>query len=211
MLKKLSHILAFPGLLILSGCGQLSDTDILCEAENEVSVLSMRYRDMIRAYSSDKDLVEESRLLGSRSGLGFWEGLGQSLIGNEHLVVSEGAPLHKAEYIIKNDIRKLERHAHALESRLLSSRPVYDKVINLRRVLLEILPVLAKQKTYVNESQFIEQQRVAKDQRRLAESQLYESRRQTKLLEQAARNQYSQPRQQSGYSVRKTTTVEIWD
>ena len=202
-MNKLNYFLAIPAILILPGCGQLSDSEILYNAENEYSIMSMRYRDIIKAYSDDKDLVEEARLVGSRSGLGFGEGMWQSFIGNEHLVVSEGAPLHRAEYIVKNDIRKLERHAHALEARLLSNRQIYDKIINLRRMLLEVLSVLSKQKTYVNESQFIEQQRVAK-------SQLYEQQRQTNLLEQVARNQ-GHSRQQSGYSVKKTTTVEVWD
>ena len=209
MTNKFKIITSSILLLILSGCGQLSDSEVLYNYEMEYAILKDRYQDMIFAFNNDKDLVEQSRLLGARSSLGFGQSLWQSFIGNEHLVYSEGAPLHRAEFIIKNDIKNLERHAHILESRLLSHRTVYDKIISLRRVLLEILPVLKMQKTYVSESQFIEQQRAVRYQQQIANEQLRESRKQTKLLKEFARNQEPAPRYDRPH-VKKVTTVEVW-
>lgn len=163
-------------LLALTACGRQSNEDIITDAYHDYQIMLMRYEDLLLAVD-DRDIIEQTRLLGLNQSLSFGSSLWESFCGNDYLVVSSGAPLHKAVYFISRDINLLEKYVYNFERRGLFNKPLYEKIVKLRRNLCEIIALLQSQKDYSQESQFIEQQQVQK-------SQLHEQRKQTNLLGQ---------------------------
>jgi hypothetical protein len=165
-------------LVVVGGCMHHTDEDVVGSACQTHRILSIRYQDLMEA-QDEAAIVEKSRLLSMDTTLSFGSAVWQSMIGNEHLAFSNGAPLHRALYFIESDIRVLEGHAHKLGRRLLDSNPIYGQLDTLRQRLCLAARIIKSQKSYVDEAQFVEEQRVAK-------STLYESKKQTALLQDIA-------------------------
>ena len=173
---EFSRYLLITLLITLTSCCRQTNEDVIADAYHHYNIMRMRYEEMLIA-QDDIEIIEQARLFGLNQNLSFGSSLWESLCGNDHLVCSQGAPLHRAVYFIQRDIKQLEQHAHNFERRGLFNRPLYENLCQLRRNLCSIVCLLQAQKAYSQESQFIEQQQVQKNQ-------LYEQKRQTNLLNQ---------------------------
>ncbi len=168
-------------LLLATSCARQTPEDVLRNACQDYDTLIFRYETLLHA-DTDVEIIEQARLLAIDNSLSFGSALWESFVGNDYVVNSSASPLHKALYFIDRDIRNLEAISYKLERRGLFNRPIYEKIGNLRRRLCTIARIIQAHKTYIEESQFIAQQRVNK-------SQLYEQQKQTNLLQEIAHNQ----------------------
>jgi hypothetical protein len=146
-------------LVLLASCGHRTDGDVLARAYTDYCLLDRRYEGVSLALGDNDAVVQKIRLLGVDYNLSFGDSLWSSFVGNDHLVHSEGTPLHRALYLINRDIDCLAYHAQQLERRALCVQPVYEKLNELRRVLCSVMRVAQAHATYSEESQFIESQR----------------------------------------------------
>ncbi len=166
-------------LILTSSCGfQQSDEDILGSAIDSYRHILARYEEL-EDVCDEAAVIDTIRLIGADNRLSFGSSLWQSFVGNDHLTTSRGTPLHRAIYFIESDIDQLEHHTRQLERRLLDRKPVYEQINVLRRQLYSIKRIVQASKAFIEEAQFIEQQRVQKNQ-------LYEQQKQTSLLEDIA-------------------------
>lgn len=160
---------------LVSGCGKLSDQEVLFYAKEDYHKLSERYNGIIENFSNDKDLAEAARQIGASYCAGFWD----SLFSWDGSLRSDGAPLHKAVFVLSKDSSILTRHINSLEARAISYKPIYENLKALRKILFKTNAIIQADKNYAQESQFLEQKAIA-------QSQYAESSRQTRLLQEIA-------------------------
>ncbi|MFA6066335.1 MAG: hypothetical protein WC707_04120 [Candidatus Babeliaceae bacterium] len=166
-------------LLTMTSCMHRTTEDVFSVAYNDYMHLNSRYYAFLQA--DDATIAEEARLVARDCDVPLSAYLWESFVGNDHLTASQGAPLHKAVYIMQRDSNLLDSHIRRFEQRGLFDRPLYNKLRDFRHDLLVWMRIVEKQKTFSQESQFIEQQRIQKNQ-------LYEQKKQTQLLEDIARD-----------------------
>ncbi|MCL4361841.1 hypothetical protein M1446_05810 [Candidatus Dependentiae bacterium] len=177
-MKKI--LLSFIAVLLTS-CYHMPDQDILSAANQHCESTKEYYSDILRCYendksfflkTTDKEFISHAKLIGQDYyPTSFW-----SIFGPQY---TDSCPMHRAVSRISNDLSTTEKHLYNLEKRVLVSKPVYDKLMNLKRSLLEIRRLIRSKDEYVEEAKFIEKTNIAK-------SQLYEQQKQTRLLEEAA-------------------------
>ena len=168
-------ITLFIAIILTTSCMHRSTEDIFADAYNDFFVIVRRYHTFLEL--SDAELVEEARLLARNNNLPTASFLWQTMLGNDHVTTSQGAPLHKAVYLMQKDIDLLDHNIHLFERRGLFDRRLYAHMRDLRRDLLLWQRIIEKQKSFSQEAQFIEGQRLQK-------TQLYEQQKQTRLLEE---------------------------
>lgn len=161
-------------LFSLTGCFRQRPEDVFANSHYIYERAEIRYS-LVRDSLSDQELLENIRLIAGDRSLSFGSGLWESLCGNEYLVTSQGAPLHKALYFIERDSAELEGTLAQLERFGYFNRPIYQKIQGLRLTLLKIARFIRAQKEFSTEAQYIEDRRVQK-------AQLAEQTEQTRLL-----------------------------
>ncbi|MGC2310966.1 MAG: hypothetical protein WA432_05065 [Candidatus Babeliaceae bacterium] len=182
---KMHFLYSLANILFLSGCMHQSIENIQMRAAHDYNMLIMRYAEILRA-SDTQDILEQARLLSSDNHLSVWSCIGQSLLGNEHLVWSNGTPLHRAVYFMRNDGELLGSHLYNFECRGFIHTVLYQKMVELRHALIDLMRIIEAHKTFIQEDQFVEQQRLQK-------RQLYEQEKQTDLLKQIAQKEHEKP------------------
>ena len=178
-MKRYTHFLILLVILVNSSCLHRTIEDIFMVAHHDYTMLMNRYHNFFVA--DERLIVEEAHLLARDHDISLSAYLWESFIGNDHITASEGAPLHKASYIMKQDIDLLDYHIRRFEQRGLFERALYSHMRDMRHDLLIWIRIIEKQKEFTQESQFIEQ-------RRLQKTQLHEQQKQTELLTKIAQD-----------------------
>lgn len=163
-------------VLLLAGCGQQSDDQIAQEAYDAHRAIAARHVDILNSHD-DKAVAKNAMRFGLdyRAEFGFWGGI----FCDDYRDIAEIAPLHRAYFIINEDINTARGHMTKLKSRLLDTTSIYTNLQNLRDDLSYAQGVIREQKAYIEEARVLEQ-------RRIQQAQLNEARRQTQALNDIA-------------------------
>jgi hypothetical protein len=167
-------------VLLMPACFHTSDAEIVSRAQSAYAVVKPRYATLFAIAERPQELERQARIVAQRRDMSFGDACWTTLIGESYLIHSKGTPLHRAVHFITQDRRDIEWHAYQLQRRALGTMPLYYKLEEAAADLRYLAQQLQAHTAYVEESQFIEQQR-------LQESQLSQSRQQTLILEELAR------------------------
>lgn len=180
-MKSTTMIGLFGIIVSLSACYRLTDGEVITRAHGMYEAIKNRYYDLCAA-NNPAEFEQQACILASTMQMGFGDVIWTGMTGRDYLTNSNGAPLHRAVFFINKDIQEIEGYLCQLECRLLSSMPLYYKLKELHRDLCALSRTLQAHTHYVEEAQFIEQQKVQG-------RQLRESERQTQLLKDMAAQQ----------------------
>lgn len=185
------------GLMLLAACGHQSPEQIFFNAHGLFERLEFRYENILSA-DSDQERLDAIRLYASGRSLSFGSGMWESFCGNDYLICSEGAPLHKGAFLCEQDIQDIDATLSKLERYGYFDRPLYKQLQKMRGKILTVVRFVKGVKAYVEESQFIED-------RRLKKAQLAHEQEQTRLLREmrddAREKQYKKQRRDTPVTI----------
>jgi hypothetical protein len=164
--------------LIVPGCFHQTDDEVISDACAVSNDINSRYREILNA-PDDESILEFAYHYGSSNRVGGFAGMWNDYVGKDYLTKAGGAPLHRAAYFIEGDTYEINRHLGYLESRMLSSLTLHQKLRTLSKNLNYALHVIKVSPVFAEESRYIEK-------RKLQQQQLEESRKQNQLLNEIA-------------------------
>lgn len=178
-MKNSLPILGF--LIFIAGCGQMTDEQIIQEAYDTHQAIAGRHVDLLNSHDNAAVVKNGTRFgLDYRSDSGFWG----RLFDDDYRDIAAIAPLHRACFIIGDDLNNIRGHMSRLKAHMLENSAVYTNLKNLRENLSYAYEVMRDQKAFIEESRILEQ-------RRIQQAQLEEARRQTRALQDIACKQQS--------------------
>lgn len=176
MIKFIKSVLVFLALLVLPGCfRRQTEAEFVQQVTAEYNCMIGKYHNLLDVHGDLDAMVQVTRLIGNDTSLGFFDAW---VTGYQ----DAGVPLHRAVYILKNDVNKLRRRFEQMDERMLGSMPIVQRLASLRDNLRSTISSIESLKEYTQESQYLQSKQMQQEQVR-------QSQRQTELLEKIAQRQ----------------------
>lgn len=163
-------------LIFLPSCLFRSHQQVVTDSYDHLTSIGITYKSLITSLDHEEMISYHARILGCNYAATLKESLYSMLYLNTY-GVSAATPLHSCAVRLERDLNCLRNDKHALEKRSLHYNSVHRKIERLVGQLLYALCLIRTQQEYIQEEQFLANEKLQK-------IQIAQAQQQTRLLQE---------------------------